>query len=223
MPETAKSGYRSSKLVFSWVFLVGIILAISIVSFSIIVLYKNVVRPCQYPIIISPAITLLVAVLAFGEYFNDKVLKEEENIGAITAASALFLALTTLICTIMTHFTKWETHLAMMGILFTFFFIWDRIMIHFLQNKERKLRVKTGHTMINIPSLIAIILIFIFLNIVPLDFMDLAFKKDKAGQLIKVSGYESINDIFVAGVVSFHLVVSASSYFITEITSGKDK
>ena len=173
--------------------------------FSVMISYKSVFPKLhEWPVFFSPIITAVVATMTFFEHGLDDDLKGSN---AFWIRLACFVAAlgTLVLCFFLCSFKTWEQHLALLGARFFLFLVWDGVMLGTLEENADKEAIRSTNRAVNIPTLLAFLLIFVFLQCVTLD--SLGYDETK-------TGYRSAKDAFVAGLISFHLIVSALGYLL---------
>jgi len=173
-----------------------------------ILIYKRSPNVHEWPIFLAPITTAFVALMTFLDYMFDDEIDKEQRRKDIHFACVAGIIISGGFCWWLTFFHGWFLHLLYMSILFLLFFGWDLWMLSMVKHDEHRKQLANGNRHVNRPTLIAVALTTLFLFNVKLD--SLQFVADKLG-------YDSAQDAFAAGLVSFHLVVSACGYLATSL------
>ena len=188
----------------------------------------------KLPMFSAPYFTMIMGIIACGEQtrLNSNIKLKDVKIERLNliAMSIIFFS-----CLFLSAPTKAVYHVTIVLILFSFFWVWDNLMIKWLRGKpgfaEEIRRISVIHKLINIPTVIGfcIILLLIlfhsehnnghpFIDIVQRIFSQVTINEDRK-KLIS-----SEEELFVSGVIAFHLVTVAIAFFIaTHMRLGLEK
>jgi hypothetical protein len=170
----------------------------------------------EWPIVLSPLVTVFISVSALSKYIDDKQGAARKHFTCIFAV--LFL------CAVISTISGWLLHLAGIFALFTFFIIWDHAMMsEASMPDEEKLDIKYGNMYINWPTFIAIVVIAVYLGSGKFfgwfsdshyDAASSAAPKAGLEQQVHHNNLDQSIEMFVTGLIAFHLIVSAVSYLL---------
>jgi len=192
-----------------WIRLVGCVSGIILGAFSIFFAYdKQFPSLYELPIFFSPIVTLVVATMTFVTYLFDEDAKVGGYKDGITGCCLLGFVYTGGVCYWLTFFHGWIQHLLLMVALFVGFSAWDSMMLRCVKNERHHREIVTGNRLVNLPTLAAVVLIWLFLKIAPMESLE---------NIPNKPGYKSAQDAFAAGLISFHLFVAAFGYLATGI------
>jgi hypothetical protein len=153
----------------------------------------------QWPIFLAPAITLLIATLAFVKCAKVEHMRLGVLLWCVAGAFVTFW-----LCTFLSHFHSWQRHLVWLLLLFVIFIVWDWGIIKMAQSEEFKKEVRSGNRYVNLPTIAVIGIIYLALKFfIPEGFVDTNANP---------TTFASTHDAFVSGVVTFHLIVSSMAY-----------
>lgn len=224
---------------FVMIYTFSIIAGIFVLFFSYYFIYKkNMPHVDKWPMFFAPAFTLIMGIIACVEQLrlNSNVkLKDNRIMWLNFIAIILIIGLCFTLSAPMNAFC----HVLIVFFLFIFFNVWDRLMIIWLGNypefAEEIRRIRLANKLINIPTLIGffIIIALIYLHTTYNDghpFIDVVQNifgqdfTDKLRQKHKLSLISTEAELFVSGVIAFHLVTVAIAFFIaTHMRLGLEK
>lgn len=180
------------------------------------------------PLILTPAITFSVASsmyvgLSLDNFFDDNRDEAESWITKIGArlkflgVNVLFWVVALVCCMVISFFHGWFIHLFILWLLFMSFCLWDLVCIKTLEVADSVQKdVELGHKYINIPTALSVfIIMLIFVVSDSAGYLESSPNPAPSGDSppdSQASG--SAASIFVSGLVSFHLCVSALSYMV---------
>ena len=177
------------------------------------------ISPEQWPSFLAPAVTVFVAWMALGQYLVEigyiaNALKVELPTGRLYGFTLICGGAVAIFCYNLTFQHEWHGHLLWMALLFAIFLVWDICVLHLTNDVNHEYFIKqrdhieNGNILINLPSIFAVIILSIVLS------NDWMFD----GWVINAPNVElTPKDIFVSGVISFHLFVAALGYFFGAI------
>lgn len=186
------------------------------------------IGPEQWPNFLAPGITIFVASMTLTQYIIKKAfLNNVLGNNLFYWLTCLCLGATYIICFFLTFQHGWLKHLCYMASLFIVFWLWDICTLGLtskISNEyfiEQRKHIKSGNILINSPSLvmITILLYILFKNwILPNDWTIEA----PVNTFRQPPKDLSPKDVFVSGVISFHLFVAALGYFFGAATKMKE-
>ena len=166
--------------------------------------YNWTLPPHDYPIFFSPILSSIVAVSVFVSFMADEDAHKGASIPWLMVTCVTGLLWTVIVCFFLTFFDSWLQHLILLFLLFLGFLIWDFVMLSLVKSESHREEITIGNRLVNRPTMIAVIFISAFLLTVNLE--SLRHVENKPG-------YHCAQDAFVAGLISYHLIVSSCGYF----------
>lgn len=201
----------------------------------------------DWPVFLSPILTFFVAMMAYSDYIKWYLfypnLKEEKRAGTIVVVCIGYVAVTLVFCFFLTSFHGWMSHLGILILLFAVFLSWDLVMLSLVVSAAHRTQIQAGNRLVNRPTVVAASVAFLFLLLspssgeaakdkfsAPASAASAGTAKEYAGASDQTTTKEEVlrgrvrteQDVFVAGLVCFHLVFSACGYFITLLSAATE-
>lgn len=156
----------------------------------------------EYPTVLAPLITAAVSTWVYTDIIHNGGCEKASKYSWSGMVTTFFC------CLFLTYSHFWAAHLTFMILIFLVFVIWDWAIINRSDvEQEYKTEIELGNKYINEPTFWALFIISIGLAWV--------YWEDMWGHINLVDGQHGFDHpvgAFVAGVVAFHLLVSAVSY-----------
>jgi hypothetical protein len=200
----------------TWIGCVINILAPLICLFSYLSFYEHGPSLSQMPIFLTPALTFWVAAKTFAKYslkgYEVHELVDKNKGAIIMGVNIVAIFIIPFACFFLTYFHGPFKHIIYMTLLFGGFFMWDKIMVMQLKDIDKFLNdvnhIKSASDFINKPTIVAFVISLIYLTMSPWE----GCEQNK----------KLLNEAFITGIISFHLIVSAVAYILGTF-NGKQK
>lgn len=150
-------------------------------------------------VILSPAVSEAVAVLIALDYMFSRDDSKFVNPRVVRFTQVVLMLSVGMICFLLTQFHDWTWHLLLLASLFVVFVGWDLAMLSQVRTAILRQEIRSGSLSINCPTLVAIAVVGCI-----------------ASRLID----SAQQNVFVIGMVCFHLVVTGVGYFFVSFVPG---
>jgi len=129
-----------------------------------------------------------------------------------------------LFCYVLSADHHWEYHLPALAGLFFAFFVWEYAMFYHAHDLEvdERTEVWNGHRFVSAPSLVAVVLVFLFLRFIhgmDYDVSTWAVEGSKLSIFDQSGSSKDTNDAifsaFSRGIISFHLIIVSFAFFVS--------
>jgi hypothetical protein len=150
-------------------------------------------------VILSPAVSEAVAILIALDYMFSRDDEEFVSPRVVRFVQVILILSVITICFLLTQFNDWTWHLLWLASLFVVFVGWDLAMLTQVRTAADRQEIRSGSLSINCPTLVAISVVGCI-----------------ASRLID----SAQQNVFVIGMVCFHLVVTGVGYFFVSFVPG---
>lgn len=190
------------------------------------VAYDGEVSLAQYPQLSAPLVALFIAIASLIHFaFEERTLPMFISCFILFLFASTICILLSLPAEVVEHklwhrmvpsigLTHWMVHLGLVSMLYFSFITWDVITYACIaKNETVKREILQGTKFLNLPTLLAFLVMWFYLDkthsVEPDTWL---FAEDGAPRI-----WETARDVFIAGLVSFHITVGAIVYMISAL------
>ena len=185
----------------------GLVGAVALAVLSLFAWYKRLPEGFEWPVFLAPVLTVFIAFCTFWDYMHEDEWRCTKNGQSISDTCVLGMVFAFALCMFLASFQGWFWHLVIVGLLFLTFIWWDCRMLSLINSRNHRENLTRTSLLINRPTVIGVFVALgglLIISWVRGLTVDLGFHRGFSEK--------DPRDTFVAGLISFHLVVASSGY-----------